>query len=324
MKKIIATISALILLVTCMTALVSCGSGKNEKIRIGYMAGPTGMGMAKLINDNSGVEGNEKYAFTQYVDTATAKADLTAGNVDVICLPTNEAAAYYNSVDDGIVVLAVNCLNSLYLVSDDNSKVTSLSDLSGKTVYTCKNGTPRLVLEYIIDKLGVDVTVSYTVGDKEMVTPADVQAQVIAGNLPYAVIPEPIVTAALAKSTKTYSVDIDLGEEWDKISDTPVTMGCIVSTSEFVKNNKRAIENFLEEYEASVEFVGDAENVETSAKYVAESGIMGAVPLAKKAILNLGDAIDYVDGDDMKEALVEFYRAIGITKLPADNFYYDD
>ena len=324
MKKIIATISALILLATSIMALASCNSGKNEKIRIGYMAGPTGMGMAKLINDNGGVEGNDSYEFTQYVDTATAKADLTAGNVDVICLPTNEAAAYYNSVDDGIVVLAVNCLNSLYLVSDDSSNVNSLADLNGKTVYTCKNGTPRLVLEYIIEKLGVNVTVSYTIGDKEMVTPADVQAQIIAGNLPYAVIPEPIVTAALAKSAKTYSVDIDLGEEWDKISDTPVTMGCIVSTREFVKNNKRAIKNFLEEYEASIEFIGDTKNAETSANYVAESGIMGAAALAKKAILNLGDAIDYVDGDDMKEALEEFYRAIGITKLPSDNFYYDD
>jgi len=174
-----------------------------------------------------------------------------------------------------------------------------------------------------VEALKLDITVSYSYGGKELVTPADVQAQVIAGNLPYAVIPEPIVTAALAKSSKTYSVDIDLGDEWNKISSTPVTMGCIVSTAEFVKNNKRAVDYFLDEYEDSVEFIGDKENVEIASNIVAETKIMGAAPLAKKALLNLGDAIDYLDGDDMKYALESFFSAINI-KLPDDDFYYDD
>ena len=323
MKKIIST---LLLLVMSITALASCGFWKEDEtsdgtIRVGYMAGPTGMGMAKLIHDTS-IDGDKNnYEFTQYVDTATAKADLTAGNIDIICLPTNEAAAYYNSVDKSLQVLAVNCLNSLFLISDDTSNVTSLAELEGSTVYTCKNGTPRIIFEYLVEALELDITVSYTYGDKELVTPADVQTQVVAGNLPYAVIPEPIVTASIAKSSKTYSVDIDLGDEWDKISATPVTMGCIVSTADFVKNNKNSVDAFLDKYEESVEFVGDAKNVETAANYVAESKIMGSAPLAKKALLNLGDAIDYIDGDDMKAALEAFYNAIGVA-LPADDFYY--
>ena len=70
MKKIIA----LFLLITTLFSLSACscfqGNDKNPperiKIRIGYMAGPTGMGMAKLISDNGGLEnGNEKYSFTK-------------------------------------------------------------------------------------------------------------------------------------------------------------------------------------------------------------------------------------------------------------------
>ena len=39
------------------------------------------------------------------------------------------------------------------------------------------------------------------------------------------------------------------------------------------------------------------------------------------AFKNLGNAISYIDGDEMKEALIAFYNAIGV-KLPADEFYY--
>ena len=89
MKKIIALILATIMLMS----LVGCDYFKTNddttppekvKIRIGYMAGPTGMGMAKLVSDNGGLEnGNEKYKFTKYADTAAAKADLAAGKIDL-------------------------------------------------------------------------------------------------------------------------------------------------------------------------------------------------------------------------------------------------
>ena len=333
MKKIIAT---LLLLTISLLAFASCGifqsnansDEQTQKIRIGYMAGPTGMGMAKLIGDNGGLEnGNEKYSFTKYADTKAATADLAAGNIDVICLPTNEAAAYFNTVDSGIKVLAINCLNSLFLLTDKNTSVTSLKDLEGQTIYTCKNGTPRTVLEYIVNQLGINVTVSYEYDGKEILTPADLSAQVVAGNLPNAVMPEPLVTSSLLSIQKNgnteiaYTVDVNLTSEWEKISSTPVAMGCIVANSDFVEKNPTVIEAFLSEYKASVEYIGNPENLDSAANYVVETGVMAAVPAAKKALTNLGSAISYIDGNDMKETLVAFYTAIGV-KLPADEFYY--
>ena len=93
-----------------LTALTSCWSSEPDtKVRVGYMAGPTGMGMAKLISDNGGLEnGNDKYTFTKYADTTVAKYDFANGNIDIICLPTNEAAAYFNEVDSNAKILAIN------------------------------------------------------------------------------------------------------------------------------------------------------------------------------------------------------------------------
>ncbi len=332
MKKLFALLLTTVLMLTALTSCFTIDDPTPEetvKIRIGYMAGPTGMGMAKLVADNGGLEnGNDKYSFTKYADTNTAKADLAAGKIDIICLPTNEAAVYAAKVDKSAKILAINCLNSLYLLTDANSTVTSLSDLEGMTVYTCKNGTPRMVLEHIIKEAGINATVSYEINGKEILTPADLSAQVVAGNLPNAVMPEPIVTSsllAIKKNNNTdiaYSVDVNLADEWAKISDTPVTMGCIVASGNFVKNHKVALDAFLEEYKASVEFIGNPDNLDSAANYVVETGVMGAAPAAKMALTNLGGAISYIDGSNMKSALVAFYQAIGIA-LPSDEFYYE-
>lgn len=339
MKRIIALIISLTLI---LTTLASCNLWQNGntppdqvKIRIGYMAGPTGMGMAKLVADNGGLEnGNDKYSFTKYADTNTAKADLAAGKIDIICLPTNEAAMYYSKVDNNAKVLAVNCLNSLYLVSSAASTISptptglSLSDFEGKTIYTCKNGTPRIVLEYILKEAGINATVSYEIDGKEILTPADLSAQVIAGNIPNAVMPEPIVTTVVLKTAansdmnRIYVPVIDLADEWAKISDTPVTMGCIVASGDFVKNHEDALDAFLADYKVSVDYIGNPDNLDSAANYVVETGVMGAAPAAKMALTNLGSAISYIDGEEMKGALVAFYSAIGVA-LPANDFYYE-
>ena len=332
MKKLVS----LVIIAFTLLSLTSCGFLNNSrnpettKIRIGYMAGPTGMGMAKLIQDNGGTDGqSEKYSFTKYADTNAAKADLAARNIDVICIPTNEAAAYRNTVDEDAVVLALNCLNSLYLITNSFENVSSLSDFSGQTIYTCKNGTPRAILEYLIRELEIDATVSYEIDGKEILTPQDLSAQVIAGNLPNAVMPEPIVTTSLSQFNFKHSdpaskweVKIDFTNEWAKVNSSPISMGCIIANGDFARNNKGALDDFLDEYKASVGFISNPENIDSAAEYIANNGIIGKAALAKTALNNLGNSITYIDGNEMKEILVAFYNAMGIT-LPEESFYYE-
>ena len=321
MKKIIST---LLILSISRLCLFSCGGDEHvdevSTIRVGYMSGPTGMGMAKLISDNGGVEGNETYTFKQYENTNLAKADLLAGNIDVICLPTNEAAVYYNTQDDESVVLAINTLNTLFLLTGADVEITSFSELAGKTIYTCQNGTPKVILEYLLEKANVDATVSTTVNGQTIATPKDLGAQIAAGNVDIAVAPEPIVTSALLQNS-SYSIDIDLADVWVKYSSHGITMGCIVANASFVAKNKNLVSKFLNEYKASIEFISNKDNLNEAAKMVKDSGIMAAEPAAKKALTNLGDSITYIDGTEMKNALQSFYTAIGVN-LPDAAFYY--
>ena len=327
MKRII---SALILLSLSLFIFAGCGTTPDDtKLRVGYMAGPTGMGMAKLIHDNGGPDtGNEKYSFEKFTNTKLATAALTADQIDAICLPTNEAAEYFNTTDDNLVVLAINTLNTLFLLSDKNTTITSLSELEDKTVYTCKNGTPKTIIEHLLSKAGIDATVSTSVDGTEILTPAQLGEMVVAGKVSIAVVPEPIVTSsmlAIAKNGNTdisYSIDLDIGEIWDTTVGAELTMGCIVASKTFVNEHKSVIDAFLNEYKASIEFINNSENIELAASYVVETGVMAAVPAAKSALNNLNGSIKYIDGADMKSALSAFYKAIGITE-PKVAFYYE-
>ena len=53
-----------------------------------------------------------------------------------------------------------------------------------------------------------------------------------------------------------------------------------------------------------------------------EAGILPKAAIAKKALNNLYGSIVYLDGAEMKSALVSFYTAIGMY-LPNDEIYYE-
>ena len=336
MKKNIALLLILSLIVSSAITLVSCSNTKsNKQLKIAYLNGPTGMGMAKLINDNGGKAGNEKYSF----EATTAElvgAGVVSGTFDIACMPTNTAATLYNQSGD-IVILAVNCLNSIYVVTDKNTTISSFADLEGKTIYTCKGGTPAPILNTLLEAYSIKATISYEFNGQIIAKPENLSAVLTAAEGAPAIVvaPEPIITSAslALKKDETndneYSVDIDLGAVWKDKFDTDITMGCIVASKSAVEKKKDAINDFLKEYAESIKFIGTATNLETSAQYIVDAGIMAATPAAKTALSNLnkGGYIAYLDGDDMRTALEKVYSAFGMNliggKLPDDGFYYE-
>ncbi len=131
----------------------------NAKIKIGVMNGPTGMGLAKLINDYG--SDSSKYEFVSFSSPQNATAALNSGEIDVACVPTNLAANLSNQKSDFISVAAINCLGSLYVVVKDGVEINSITDLKDKTVYYGeKTSTTEPILKYILSKNGLDINVS--------------------------------------------------------------------------------------------------------------------------------------------------------------------
>lgn len=317
MKKFFALIHVL---ATLLFTFVACGEPKDEavKINIGVMSGPTGMGMAKLMNDN-GVD-SDKYAFSTFSSPTDATASLANGELDMLCVPTNLAANLANKQSDYVTVLSINCLGSLYLVSDGSLEIDSIDDLAGQTIYYGEaTSTTGPILDYILAQN--DVTATLVCED----TMDAVAAKMVNGEISLAVLPEPRASAAMISAkaaNKNYSIALNLSDEWSNVSDSPLTMGCIIVRNDFLADNKSTVDAFLSEYKTSIEYVNNSENHEAAAQMIVDAGVLPKLPVAKSALTNLYGSIVYMDGDEMIEALEDFYVAIEIS-LPTDEFYYE-
>ena len=316
MKRIVAMITAAVMLFS-LAAFVACSKKQDDtEIRIAALKGPTGMGMVKLA---------DKQNYPNYTVSIEASPDalnprIISGEVDVAAVPVNLASVLYNKLDGDISVLAVSTLGVLYVV-EAGSEVNSVADLAGKTVYATGQGaTPEYILNYLLDKNGVagSVEVNY-VGEH-----AALATMLADGSAEIGMIPEPNVTSTLA-GNDNLRIALNLTEEWNKVCSTELVQGVVIARKSFVNEHPEAIEQFLREYEKSSAFVN--ENIDEAAKLIVDVGILGNVEIAKKAIPNCN--ISFSKGEAMHKAVEGMLtvlfeanpKSIG-GKLPDKDFYY--
>lgn len=292
--------------------------------RIAGLKGPTTMGMVKLMSDAEAGETHQDYQVTMYGAADEVVPLLVKGDIDLAAIPANLVANLYNQTEGKVQVAAINTLGVLYVVTTGDD-VKSVEDLKGKTVYsTGKGTTPEYVLNYILKENGIDPEKDLTVEYKSEATEVAAALQA-ADEGAIAVLPQPYVTAAQSQ-IEGLNVALNLTEEWNKVStDSDLVTGVLVASTEFIKQNEAAFEEFLKDYQASIEWVNS--NTADAAELVANYGIVAKAPLAQKALPACN--ITYVDGAEMKTKLSGYLqvlfdqnpKAVG-GAMPGDDFYY--
>lgn len=279
------------------------------------LKGPTGMGLVKLMQDD--------YKAKYSIALATAPDDITgqiaSGQVDIAAVPINLAAALYNKTQGKVTMIAVNTLGVLYVL-ENGSEVNSIADLAGKTlVATGQGSTPEYIINYLLAKNGLTdkVQVEYKSEHSELAT------LMAAGQVKLGMLPEPNVTATLAKN-KELRVALDLTEEWNKVSDTELVQGCIIVRNEVLETNAQAVTEFLDDYKASTEFVN--QNKAEAAQLIETYGIMASAALAEQAIDKCN--IVFLSGEEMKSAAAAMLNVLFEANpksvggaLPREEFY---
>ncbi len=337
MKIRLLSILTLVALLFSMTSCLSWGTAQKQPddekapiINVYTLNGTTGFGMAKLMNDAKAGTTVEKYNFSVQSDASMVTAALLNGTADIAALPTNAAANIYNKSEGGVVVLAVNTLGCLYLLTNQNATVNSFEDLRGKTVYVPAQN-PTFIFTYLCKQNGLEVGKDVIINSSTYAQPAALKDAVAAGLVDIAVLPEPMVTIAIntAKSSGSNTVittAMDLTAEWNKVApEGSLVQGCVVVRRAFLEQFPEAVENFLKEYKASIEYLST--DLDSAAQMIVDNGIFTSAPVAKKALPNCN--VCFLDGAAMKSAM-ETYLGIlhGIApasiggQLPADNFYY--
>ena len=324
MKKLLSLLLALLMLSVSLISLASCNDAKTDgEINVTTLNGTTGFGMAPLMKENSQGTTSNKYNFEVQTDPSIVLAGLINGSIDIAALPTNAAANAYNKTNGGVQIIAINTLGVLYLVTN-NIDVSSFNDLEGKTIY-CPAQNPFFITKYLVEANNLSNKI--TIDSSTYATADALRAAVIAGNVDYAVLPEPMVTIAKS-SNATLKTTLNFTNEWNKVSNgKQLVQGCVVVRTEFAHRYPGSVKEFLKEYKSSIEALNS--DPATNSAYIKEFGIFANDKVAAKAIPNCN--IAYLDGSEMKAAMSGFLEAmysvapasIGNT-IPNDNFYYEN
>ena len=303
-------------------ALAGCGASDTsgtsepaEKIAVGALNGPTGMGLIDLADD-------------EMVDLQTFQAPdevvqkLLSGDIDVACLPSNMGAVLNAKTDGGVKVLTTVVTGVLYLV-ENGDDVAGLADLKGRTVYASgRGGTPEYVLQALLESAGL--TPGEDVEIEWMDAHADVAQKLLTNEGAIALLPEPFVSTVTSKS-EAVKVAVDLNAEWTGLTGQELPMGILIAKKDFVESRADDVAALLSLVAASVEDVNGASD-EVVQKIV-DAGFLADPAIAKSAIPRC--SMTCMSSDDSKSALSAFYEKLYEVEpasvggaLPADDLYY--
>jgi NitT/TauT family transport system substrate-binding protein len=290
-----------------------------DVVKIATLAGPTGMGLIGVINDNSG-----KYEVEILSMPDQIVPKIVSNEVDFATIPSNLASVLYNKTEGAISIVAINTFGVLYIV-DSTGEVTELADLEGKTLSATGLGaSPEYVLTKILAENGLtngeNITVDF------MPSHSDLSNAVAAGDAAIGMLPEPFVSMTLAKAEGT-NVVISLNEEWEKIfgEGAQMPMGVTVVQNSFLEAHPDLVAQMMEDYQASVDYV-HSETEQAAADMVA-AGIIGNQGIALQAIPRC--EISFVVGEEAQTMVDTFLnvlfesnpKSVGGT-VPGGDFYY--
>lgn len=334
MKKLLSAI-ALIMCLLMALGLTACkgdddDTGKTESTADDYtpvdmtvacMTGPTGMGMAKLMADSEAGTTANNYTFDVQATATDILPKFIKGEINIASVPTNVAATVYKQTNGKVRILAVNTYGVLSIL-EKGSTIDSIDDLKGKTVYsTGKGQNPEFILKYILTENGIDPETDLTL---EFVSSDDLKAKLISGEAEVAMAPEPLATAVMVQN-KALNRVLSINDEWSKVSENRLMMGCVIALDSYIAENEAAVEKFLEEYKGSVEFAKT--NVAEAAEYCATYKISPSTAIAQKSLPTCN--LCFVTGKEMKDSVNAYYSVLFAADpnsiggaMPKDDFFY--
>lgn len=271
-------------------------------MRVFALKGPTGMSMAKLIDDSAENKTKNNYSFTLASAADEITAEIIKGEFEAAAVPTNLTAVLYQKTKGEIYIGAVNTLGVLYIVEKGDT-VKSINDLEGKKMaVTGKGQVPEYVLSYILDKAGVKCDLEFFTDG------AEVAQRMTSGEFTVAMLPIPYATKVTMGDSGIRTA-LSVTDEFKKASgleSDSLCQACVIIRRDFAENNPEAVRVFLEECMESVSYV--KANVSDSAALMEKHGIIPAKALAEKAIPFAN--LTFLQGDAMKTALDSFYGVL--------------
>lgn len=294
-------------------------------VNLAVISGPTGVGAAELLSGADADTTVNNYEYTIAADNNELVAGLSNGEFDIATVASNVALNLYNKTNGGVKIIALGTLGVLHILEGGGGNtISSIDDLDGETIYSAGAGAnPEYILRYLLSENGIDPD-----EDVELVfaDAAEIQAKLLSGEVKYAMLPVPAATAAIIKGAGQVRAAVDVTEAWNELyNGSQLIMTAVVARTQFIEEHPEAVDAFLQEYAASIDYVNN--NVDEAAELIAGYGITPNAAIAKQAIPQCH--LVCITGADMAPAISDYFRVLYSVNpasvgggLPDDGIYY--
>ncbi len=254
------------------------------------------------------------------------RAGLTSGTMKLFILPTQTAANLYNR-NLGVRLVNVMTNGLLYIVSGDET-LSSVSSLKGRTVSVpYRNDTPDVIFRRLLAghgmEAGKDITLQFAG------TPLESVQFLLTGRVDAALLPEPAVTAAIAKAAergKPLKRTINIQQAWGRVTGLgPVLPQAGFGVSDDFLSAHRPIVEALQHVMMAATV---ATNLHPEQAADAASAALG-FPSSVIAESIPHSSLVAVRASDARPSLEEVYKAVAEVDpkiiggtLPSDAFYF--
>ena len=307
-------------LVCVVTAMPATAQPKKDRLVVSILKGPSGLAAAWMMASPPSLPGVD-LSFTMASGADQVTASLISGEIQAGVLPVNVAAKLFNA---GVPIraLAVVGEGMVKLITAD-PRITQISDLRGREIHIAgQKATPDYLFRYLAGKAGLeagrDFRPVYNLAYPEMA------AQLAAGKISIAVLPEPFATQArmLAPSLTSF---IDLDSLWKEATGLSVyPMSLLVVSTRISTVVESALPRLEVSYAASITKTNAepsesgklAESLELGMKAAVATA---AIPLSAYRYTKASEARSSIE-TLLKLFLEEDPVSVG-GKLPGDGFY---
>jgi NitT/TauT family transport system substrate-binding protein len=314
--------------VTTTTMETATTVAKLDKLTLVAPPGPMAIPMAYLAVNNKLADVAEETELVIWENADQLKAMIAGGQGDIVTLPSNNAAIFYNK-GLKLQLLDISVWNITYLVTADPD-VKSFADIKGQSLVVSLQGSvPDVMFQFLTKQEGLDPTKDFKL--RYAADPTQAAQLLLAGQVDNAVLSEALATAVLLQTKtaekplrKAFAFDAAWIQATTRSDDTPIA-GTVATAGAMDKPG--VLMAFEREYKAAVDWMlADPEAagqlVETE---LPQLGLKAAVMTASLQ----GITWKYTPAAEARQYLERFYgnlselspEVIG-GKLPDDGFYY--
>ncbi|MBQ9644395.1 MAG: ABC transporter substrate-binding protein, partial [Lachnospiraceae bacterium] len=298
-------------------------------IRVGAPIGPGAMGLVNLLPElpdqsaeaEQNTETEQSAEADQSTETEPTGIVLTASlqelidqlkneEIDAAILPANVTAVLYQQTEGGVLAADLCTAGTLTCVTG-SGEISSLSDLSGKTVLMTGEGTSsEYILKYLLKQSGVeDCSLTFSQ------SASDVAAQLMtdpAGTIAF--LPEPYATITLIGNTGIHRAFVlgtdQSGTNQPETDQSGMAQGIpgqvLAVRRAYAEAQPEELNRFLTAHQESIQAV--LADPETAAQRIAEYGMIEKATVAQEALPHCG--LTYASGEEMKAALTSYLEAL--------------